>query len=480
MDDMPLGHPSDAELLAYLDGESGLFDRLRVRRHAGRCRFCRGRMAEIQTAVALVGAALAADSEQAGATAAARARWKFRESISGQMRPPRRAGRRGLRVGLAVATAAAAAVLGIVVGPHRRSEPFIQPASTSAAPSLLAEVERLAAAEAFTRSAVTETAFRIEFESRPGLSREVRFVHAPSSGLHSARLLAPGGQLRLAVFAEKDGPDSIYSPSGWRDAQLTPGEDAEPLYAALSKPGEPDLQIFAWLKKQVWTPFSLAHEVALFCSQTGAELRVIRQPGATLWLAAQESNGSRIELTLWSGEDSRPELLRIAWLSPAHRSVCEVKRLVARGYASVAEAPHWIRAASVRPKPAAPSMPVHAVPLESPPPPSPAQLAAAELAVHAALHRSGLCRSDNLSIAATRGLVRVSGAFYDAGRLELVRSVLEQAGAGRFLTLDLQLVSPSGSAETKAGEPAAAPQGTNRALAEEWLRARTPGGAGLY
>jgi len=471
-------HPSPEQLLAWLDGEVHVVERLQVNRHTRRCWDCRSRAAEIESAIARLRLTTTDDGDL-GAVDIAKARWRLREAIAREKAATPPPSRRSLRLPL---LAAAVALLGLVALwlPYWKVQP--RRASPENPRQILLGIET-----AETRhfdSAVRKESFEIEMRSGAAtVRREWRVWSAPRRGLYEARWEDTSGKLSYGAYASPATPDYVYTAeNGLRRTHLRDGAEASPIYRALDLDGADgagiERSLLAWIGRQAWRPVSLARELVEFASD-GAALRIERRTGGLLCTAEATVSGRRVRMMIEAAEGERPHFLEVSWLAGGVQQVIRIARKERMDYAAPELMGVSFRPdASLFPRRASEPEPVVS---SIAPAVDRRLLDSADIQVWGALHRSHLCLTDEITVSRTAESVEVSGVLPTDDRRQQLVAVLSGLPAHGVIRTNLKTPSelPAREAvpvETVAPAPRA---GAMTASAEEWLRAKLRVGSAI-
>lgn len=461
-------HYEEEALLAWLDGEAGVWLRWRVERHMRRCWSCRKRAAELEETIQALRREGEAETPESRLEVS-RAKWRFLEAARAyEESAGAPAEHRDWRGWWLSAAAAAVLVVGFFAWPGRRPEPVAGPAAPGRT-----QLEAAGAKEnARFEKAVREDRFEVEFAAGPRrVSRELQVWSAPAEGLYASRW-AEGKQTEFALYAAKSEPEYEYTrEGGLRTASLRGEQDGAPLYVTVGASGEDLATLEAgfrtWIRSQVWRPVSLARELGEFESREHASLR-LRQDGARAsWESEAEWQGERVKLHLELDERQEPVLMRIE----RGRLSVTVRRTGRREFVNVSAA-----GTVFRPEPGGVAVPparvwvptAEKVPLMEAPRllPGRDELDLAELQAWDVLHRARLCLTGELEVKREAGAVAVAGVMLGEDRRLQLQALMEAAPMRQWIRLEMaERPAANGRAAASTGRQARrAPAG------EPWLR----------
>jgi hypothetical protein len=450
-------HPDSPQLLAWLDRELNSLRSWQVTRHVERCWHCRGRVAEIETAITAVAQVL--EPAPVEPVDVAKAHWKFRQSaaaVEESIESPRR------RPFMALIIAGGAAALCIAVLSWRTDAPRV-PAQPGAATLLAAA---LSAENPPVRGAVREERFTFEYRSgtQQVSRRELRLLASPRHGAWTARWSTEDGELQDAVFAS-DSREFTRS-SGLRRVAFRKPDAYQDFFEHAPQQHDVERMILSWIRAQVWQPVSLAREVAEFCTRSGAVLRISTDGGAVLWTAESTLHGVAFKVHLEAVRGQAPAVLRFSWESRTGSGMVQMKRESRREYDDVRLAAALLYPIRRR-QPATGAIPLPEAFATAGNGPSLPDLLATEVAVLQALHRASLCKADEVRIVRTPDAIEVSGGFTSEKQVERIEALLPGIPhlRIRLTTLDLASVPPQSA-------PAPHERHTRPAAVEPWLRSR--------
>lgn len=437
-------HLTDEALLALMDGECGWLQALRGRRHLRRCWQCRGRAGELAGTIG----ALRHEVEQSGVSERdlMRARFRFEQQRRRIAPPAEKPGRVWLPATAAVS--AVAAMLLLAAGGLRwlhvpeLSSPVLQPVSLSA----------IAVAERDSASSVVHEEFLIDWQARPHRLS----IWTSSSG--NRRAVAFEDTLRGATGASSQ-PESAPL---W--------EFATQHLPAQTPAGD---RIAHWAMSRDMQPFSMAADFADFVSRNHAHVRMTARAGAARWDAIAPVGPRVIQVSLEAAPSPSSSLLpyleEVAVYGRDGVWVMRVLRQRRDSYSSFREVAH----AFPRTVPAPPAVPLS--PGAEPealliPAPSPRMLVAGKVALLQALVETDMWMRVPLEIRILPDHVALNTAAIPEEQQERLSAALRLRASTApvaFEAWPLTVPSPP-EAESSTEELT----GDQRAVAEEWLRAR--------
>jgi len=476
-------HCDDQCLVAYLDGESSVRERWRVKYHLLRCWQCRTRLSELERQVRRLSTAYRSDAfPSPGRVDAARRRFladahalglgrscarpnleepaRESASLSFRLRPPR-----ALTLPAFLTLAVMLVAAGLFFWFQRESPD--QWAKTA-----------LASAQAFEESLqaspqVVRQTFLVEIiERKPKPERRHGRLEILSDARHarfSSRWRALDGSLRHAVWKPTEDTSFVYrGGSGAHRAEpyrhtggrvslihvVEAGDNAEALERGFMR----------WLETREWRPLSLSSELALFTNEEGALFRAEPVAGPEgderiRLTAFRRGPGFTVEIVVELDRRTyRPQVKRIRYESP-ERSLELI--FVARPVEFVS--PQVVKASLFRPpkRLLAPSNTAStagrgrlgrsASPDILPERPSPAALANLEAEALFALHRLNVCRGEQVEVIRESNRVVVRGVVETAQRKQDILSAVERLAGRRWLAPHIMTVGEIADRTPSAG-----------------------------
>jgi hypothetical protein len=455
-------HCSDAQLLAYADGElPGRRTADKTSRHLQVCWQCRARLDEMVDQAHAVSRALSDDSFlHPLRTAEVKERLvAAQREYEGRLHASRISVRSRVSAGWYWAAAACACVglLAAVAfwqGQTQKHEilakseqaeqvPFTQPVHQT----LLVEISQ-------TRPKPLRRTGKIEVWSQPTQKRfALRWWDAQ------------GGSLRQALWRPQDDRQYVYryTRSAGAEQSSAPGitvYSASPRktvsLADLSQRGLEigaiEQQFMGWLENRQWRPITLARDFAGFVSQDGVELNLERVSSAEgvrlLRLTARRRAGSlTTEITLeMDGTSYRPRLQRIRFETADQAA--EVSLISER----VETVPAAVLRSSVFTPDVAVTAPatrvVEALPLAPRPPAvtaiaafTEAELSEKQIEVEYAVHRLNACLGGSVEVT-RKGVsgIAITGLVADPERRDQIRAALSDYASAGWLTVNIRTV----------------------------------------
>ena len=490
-------HCSDQCLVAYLDGESSLWERWRAKYHLLRCWQCRTRLNELERQVRRLSTAYRSDVFPSPSRVdAARRRFLADACALGLTRSRARPGlekpagepaplRFGFRAPRTLALPALLTLLAMLAAAGlffwSQRESAGQWARTA-----------LASAQAFEESLqtspqVVRQTFLVEIIERKPDSRRrhgrLEILSDASRSRFASRWTTLDGSLLHAVWKPAADRPYVYRAGAPRAAPyrraghrisllhvVEAGENAEALERAFMR----------WLETRDWRPLSLSSDLAVFSNEEGAVFRAetVAGPegGDRLRLTAvRRGAGFTIEIVIeLDARTYTPEVKRIRYESET-RSLELI--FVARPVEFVA--PHIVKASLFRPPArllakagsAARKRPrggrAFAQP-DRPDRPSPAALADLEAETLFALHRLNVCRGEQVEVIRESNRVLVRGVVDTPGRKQEILAAVDRLAGRRWLALEIATVAEI------APETHAAPRPTYSAAVTERITNRIP------
>jgi hypothetical protein len=465
-------HPNREMLLAWLDGEVGLWRRRMIARHLDRCWQCRTAAAETEATIRAV-----QERERTLSTvdraSLGKAKWRFRENAASlQAARPSRSKRRLLLISAAVAALALFVVFAGLLTTNRNQP---NPAAIDA----LALLHEVAGAEIGSfDTTVRQDRFVVEIVAggeRAGVRREWQVWTAPAARLYATRWRKASGQLQHAVYASGDSMASVYSDAnGLTEVKLPDARTHVPLVKAVAASGGEaaalERDFIDWLFRQTWKPVLLAREISEFASLDGAVLRISRTGGVIRWVAEASIEGRRLRMTMEAESESRPpRLVELAWLGGSEVRVLRIRRVERLEYANAAAAAAFFRPDRGLAGHRAQAVMAEQAELRTLPEPG---LLEAEVEALSVIHRARLCLGDYLHVDRVDRSIVVTGYSASEERRDELLALFSGIAKREYVRMDLK-VTPSLPESTVASGTTTLdekPARVHQAVAEGWLR----------
>jgi len=263
-------HCTDAELLAYLDGELSWWRRFRVQRHLQACWRCRSRARSQEEQIHQL-------TERMEAWEYPDALWHLDRQLelglrlrrfenAGQVARPRAAATRRLTLAIGVALAMCAA-LAVLPRNARRSDSDVP-------------VQTVAGAQTFERKLyqlpVEQTlAVRIEpiRPARQAAAGQLEIWSDAAQGRYASRWTAADGTLKLALWRPAPGREYLLRPRVSHAVLERTGHSASDRitdFLGADMSGDLEEAFIGWMESRSWAPVSFAPEAAQWMSGEGA------------------------------------------------------------------------------------------------------------------------------------------------------------------------------------------------------------------
>ena len=458
-------HLSDQTLISYLDGELGLKDRLKVKRHLFGCWQCRTRLNQFEKQVRQLVTAYHSEVYPSP-TRVDNARRKFFtefERMSSQF-PPQPVEAANHRIGFSVLfpAAAAAGALAVIVS--------LSFWIARRAPASLSQ-ETLAAAARFDETLVSSPdvvrqAYLVEFVQRkPAPERHSGrleiWSHGPEKRFTS-RWDTSDGTLQHAVWRPSADEALVYRASGTVE-KLKRATHSFPLLQIVERGGDTralERAFLEWVESREWRPVSLTADLGVYASQEGAIFQA--EPIAT------RGGEERIRLVLRrtlrdatvevvvevDARTYEPRMRRMRYESP-NRSVELVFVASAAEYVSA----ELVEASLFRPSPSllqpAPRRAnarqlTEQSPAALPLKPDATAIANAEIEILFALHSLGVCRGEQISVVASDDSLAITGIVTGDERKQQVVAALGSALRGDWITFEIRTIGEALQSDTPA------------------------------
>ena len=464
------GDLSTAVLLAFADGDLGLFLAWKIRRHLRRCWACRTRLKDLnetmhtaQEELGLVKEFDSRDSETA--------KWNFWQAVQRHSLPVGSSRFRTPRFVFAISALAGSMALLVIFLKHPTQSDKATPLATLA---VLQRVERQAAQTDGYRQE-----FKITFSGRNN-SEETRTWHliaAPRRQLLKSVVDDSSGKIEQAAYRVNPATVSLYSrATGFRQSVPIKPEKRLSLADAIERSfgGHMTLEaaLLAWVENQSWHAVSLAREMAEFQSDRGAALAITRNMQGCRIVASGFVHQVRIYMTLeTSSEATSPRLMEVAWSESGNARLVRISRVESVTYRG-----GLLRAADFRPDPSLLGQKLRArqpALTITEPAISPNRLAMAEVDVLHTLHAIGLCEGGLQVLLTSRG-VQVAGVVSDEATRQQLRELFESLPERGLIQLAIESSAavPVLSGHTSKAQSALA---ESPAPAEAWLRQQLQG-----
>jgi hypothetical protein len=445
-------HCSDAQLLAYLDGELSAWERVRVQAHLDACWACRGRREGLEKQAQ----AFAAPFESGGlfgpdwATQARKrfVEWRDRTEAASAPRPSGPVNRRMLPSALALA--AGLACIAVVGYEFLGGE-----TGTPTASQVIAKVRR---AEAELERQGVHQVFRVEAaEIRPSLVRRTGKIEVWSdspNGRYASRWVE-GDDIRYATWRPSAGREVVRNGAPPAEGQGPVRLDVSSVDASVI-----EHHFLRWLETRRWRPIALGDHVAAFVSEDGvvvrAERPVLADGRRILRLVARRQKASVAAELLFEVDEAThsPRLFRVR-LDSADRSVELVlaaekaEKVGPGGFPAAVFEPEVPQRASVPPPPRPDFGGLRAGAIAAPGP------AALEIQAYYALHRARGCLGEAIEVVPQPGgRVTIRGFVQEAARRE---EIAESVRGLAFADLEIRTYEEAMREIETRPEPASAP-----------------------